>query len=158
MPANAVFDFILGLLHDPETAAAYCANPDATLAAAGLGDVSHEDIAAVAPLVAESGLFTGVGADLTSILNAGTDVDARVDAGLGTGAGHGVAGLGTGVGDGVDAGLSGVGGGVAGVGAGAGHGVAGLGAGVGEGVAGIGTGVGDGVAGIGTGVGGAVSG
>ncbi|MGB2951291.1 MAG: IniB N-terminal domain-containing protein, partial [Rhodococcus sp. (in: high G+C Gram-positive bacteria)] len=71
MATNAVLDFILSLLRDDEAAAAYCVNPDAALAAAGLGDVSHADIVAVAPLVAESGLFAGAGSQLSAILGAG---------------------------------------------------------------------------------------
>ncbi|WP_193777151.1 IniB N-terminal domain-containing protein, partial [Rhodococcus sp. YH3-3] len=71
MATNAVLEFILGLLRDDEAAANYCANPTAALDAAGLCDVSPADIVAVAPLVAESGLFAGGGADLSAIVNAG---------------------------------------------------------------------------------------
>ncbi|MGB6275355.1 MAG: IniB N-terminal domain-containing protein, partial [Rhodococcus sp. (in: high G+C Gram-positive bacteria)] len=71
MATNAVLDFILSLLRDDQAAAAYCANPEMSLAAAGLGDVTHADIVAVAPLVAESGLFAGAGSQLSAILGAG---------------------------------------------------------------------------------------
>ena len=37
MATNALLDFILSLLRDDEARAAYCANPDGVLAAAGLG-------------------------------------------------------------------------------------------------------------------------
>ncbi|MBF6246446.1 IniB N-terminal domain-containing protein, partial [Nocardia elegans] len=56
MTPNAILEFILSLLRDREAAAGYCANPQGALAAAGLCEVTPEDIAAVAPMVAESAL------------------------------------------------------------------------------------------------------
>ncbi len=103
MASNAVLDFILRLLRDEEAAAAYCANPQASLAAAGLGDLCHADIAAVAPMVAESGLFGSAAGDLGAILAAGTTaagtIGATAGGGLGLGGGlGGSAGLGLGAG------------------------------------------------------------
>ncbi|MEV4129992.1 IniB N-terminal domain-containing protein [Nocardia sp. NPDC049707] len=63
MTPNAILEFILDLLRDHEAAVGYCANPGQALAAAGLLAVTPEDIAAVAPLVAESALIAGT-ADL----------------------------------------------------------------------------------------------
>ncbi|MCY4668289.1 MAG: IniB N-terminal domain-containing protein, partial [Rhodococcus sp.] len=101
MATNAVLEFILGLLRDDEAAANYCANPTAALDAAGLCDVSPADIVAVAPLVAESGLFAGGGADLSAIVNAGASAAGAIGGGLGLGGGLGgglTGGLGGGLG------------------------------------------------------------
>ncbi|WP_415639086.1 IniB N-terminal domain-containing protein, partial [Prescottella defluvii] len=100
MASNAVLDFILRLLRDEDAAAAYCANPQAALSAAGLGDVCHADIAAVAPMAAESGLFGSAGADLGAILAAGTGAAGS----LGVAAGGGLSG-GLGLGGGAGLGL-----------------------------------------------------
>ncbi|MBU4617691.1 IniB N-terminal domain-containing protein, partial [Rhodococcus sp. GG48] len=89
MASNAVLDFILRLLRDEEAAAAYCANPQASLAAAGLGDLCHADIAAVAPMVAESGLFGSAAGDLGAILAAGTTAAGTIGATAGGGLGLG---------------------------------------------------------------------
>ncbi|MEV6136195.1 IniB N-terminal domain-containing protein [Nocardia sp. NPDC051990] len=70
MTPNAILEFILDLLRDHEAAVGYCANPGQALAAAGLPAVTPEDIAAVAPIVAESALITG-GAQLSAIVAAG---------------------------------------------------------------------------------------
>ncbi|WP_233366115.1 IniB N-terminal domain-containing protein, partial [Rhodococcus globerulus] len=104
MATNAVLEFILGLLRDDEAAAQYCANPVAALNAAGLCEVSPADIVAVAPLVAESGLFAGAGADLSAIVNAGTQAAGVLGGTLGGGLGAGL-GLGGSVGLGAGAGL-----------------------------------------------------
>ncbi|WP_167352123.1 IniB N-terminal domain-containing protein, partial [Rhodococcus gordoniae] len=56
MATNAVLDFILSLFRDENELARYCSNPAAVLAEAGLDDVCHADIVAVAPLVADSGV------------------------------------------------------------------------------------------------------
>ena len=95
MATNAVLDFILNLLRNDDAAAAYCANPEAALAAAGLGDVCHADIVAVAPMVAESGLFAGAGSQLSAILGAGAGAAGSVEGGLAGGAAIG-GGLSTG--------------------------------------------------------------
>ncbi len=47
------------------------------------------DIVAVAPLVAESGLFAGGGADLSAIVNAGASAAGAIGGGLGLGGGLG---------------------------------------------------------------------
>ena len=93
MASNAVLDFILRLLRDEEAAAAYCANPQASLAAAGLGDLCHADIAAVAPMVAESGLFGSAAGDLGAILAAGTTAAGTIRPSKVLVVGAGVAGL-----------------------------------------------------------------
>lgn len=80
MSPNAILEFILGLLRDREAAVRYRSNPGRALCAAGLGAVTPEDLAAVAPMVAESALVCG-GDQLAAIVAAG---------GLGTGAGAGV--------------------------------------------------------------------
>ncbi|WP_227997486.1 IniB N-terminal domain-containing protein [Nocardia australiensis] len=67
MTPNAILEFILNLLRHHEAAVAHCANPGQALAAAGLSAVTPEDIAAVAPMVAESALVTG-GSQLSSIV------------------------------------------------------------------------------------------
>ena len=67
MATNAVLDFILGLFRDEKELARYCSNPEAVLTEAGLDDVCHADIVAVAPLVADSGLFAGTAAELTDM-------------------------------------------------------------------------------------------
>jgi hypothetical protein len=59
MSPNAILEFFLGLLRDPEAATAYRADPARALQVAGLGALSPQDIAAVAPIVAESALVTG---------------------------------------------------------------------------------------------------
>lgn len=51
--ADALIEFILSLLRDPEVAAEFDEDPDAALAARGLTDVSHADVCAVAPVVVE---------------------------------------------------------------------------------------------------------
>ncbi|WP_157120381.1 IniB N-terminal domain-containing protein, partial [Nocardia xishanensis] len=71
MTPNVILEFILGLLRDREAAVGYCANPEGALAAAGLSAVTPEDIAAVAPMVAESALVAG-GSQLSAIVAAGT--------------------------------------------------------------------------------------
>ncbi|ROZ99286.1 IniB N-terminal domain-containing protein, partial [Gordonia sp. OPL2] len=104
MSTNAILDFILGLLRDEQSINAYCRNPEATLAAAGLHGVSPADISAAAPLVADAGLVSaGAGAGLGAIAGAGGGLAGGIGAG---GAGGGV--IGGGAGGGV------VGGGVAG--------------------------------------------
>ncbi|MGW4193416.1 IniB N-terminal domain-containing protein, partial [Nocardia sp. NPDC004823] len=69
MTPNAILEFILNLLRDPQAAASYCANPCQALTVAGL-DVTPEDISAVAPMVAESALVSG-GSQLQAIVAAG---------------------------------------------------------------------------------------
>lgn len=51
--ADALIEFILSLLRDPETAAEFDEDPEAALAARGLSNVSHADVCAVAPVVVE---------------------------------------------------------------------------------------------------------
>jgi len=51
--ADSLIEFILSLLQDPEQAQKFNENPQATLAAAGLGGVSAADVCAVAPVIAE---------------------------------------------------------------------------------------------------------
>jgi hypothetical protein len=69
MTPNAILEFILNLLRDPDAAASYCANPCLALTEAGLV-VTPEDISAVAPMVAESALVSG-GSQLQAIVAAG---------------------------------------------------------------------------------------
>ncbi|GAB2720117.1 IniB N-terminal domain-containing protein [Nocardia thraciensis] len=57
MSTNAIREFLIGL-RDDEAAAHYRADPAQALAAAGLTTVTPEDIAAVAPVLAESTLVT----------------------------------------------------------------------------------------------------
>jgi hypothetical protein len=59
MSPNAILEFFLCLLRDPEAATAYRADPAHALHMAGLGALSPQDIAAVTPIVAESALVTG---------------------------------------------------------------------------------------------------
>lgn len=49
--ANALIDFILSLLRDPDAAAAFDGQPEATLADAGLSGVSYDDVCSVMPLI-----------------------------------------------------------------------------------------------------------
>ncbi|RLK47923.1 IniB N-terminal domain-containing protein [Microbacterium telephonicum] len=49
--ANALIDFILSLLRDPEAQAQFDAEPEATLAANGMQGVSYHDLCAVLPMV-----------------------------------------------------------------------------------------------------------
>ncbi|MFS0853945.1 IniB N-terminal domain-containing protein [Microbacterium sp. 179-I 3D4 NHS] len=49
--AEALIDFILSLLRDPDAAAEFEEDPQGALAARGLSDVSHMDACAVAPIV-----------------------------------------------------------------------------------------------------------
>ncbi|MFB9705210.1 IniB N-terminal domain-containing protein, partial [Rhodococcus aetherivorans] len=93
MSTNAVLDFILSLLRDEEALARYCTNPDAALAQAGLADVCHADIVAVAPLVADSGLFAGTAAELTAALGGAAGAAGAIGAGAAGGLAGG-AGLG----------------------------------------------------------------
>ncbi|MCX4098894.1 IniB N-terminal domain-containing protein [Nocardia sp. alder85J] len=95
MSPNAILEFILGLLRDQRAAAGYCADPAAALGAAGLAAVTPGDIAAVAPMVAESALVTG-GSQLAAIVAAGggDPVAAGALAGPGGGAGYGEFGTG----------------------------------------------------------------
>lgn len=74
MSPNAILEFILNLLRDHEAAANYCTNPAQSLADAGLGSVTPEDITAVAPMVAESALVAG-GSQLSAICAAGAGAD-----------------------------------------------------------------------------------
>jgi hypothetical protein len=58
--ASSLLDFILDLLRDPETAAEFEADPEGTLALAGLDDVCPADVASLR-LVLEDGAPMGVG-------------------------------------------------------------------------------------------------
>lgn len=49
--ANALIDFILSLLRDPEVAAEFDADPQQALDARGLGNASYQDVCAVMPIV-----------------------------------------------------------------------------------------------------------
>jgi hypothetical protein len=49
-------DYMLGLFSNPETAEAFLKNPDDALGAAGLADVSTDQLQAVAASVAPTGL------------------------------------------------------------------------------------------------------
>ncbi len=51
--ADALIEFILSLLRDPEAAAEFNEDPEGTLAARGLSDVSYADVCSVAPVIAE---------------------------------------------------------------------------------------------------------
>jgi hypothetical protein len=70
MTRNVILEFILGLLRDHEAAMGYCADPSEALCAAGLPTVTPEDLAALAPMVAESALVRN-GAQLAAILATG---------------------------------------------------------------------------------------
>lgn len=71
MSPNPIREFILGMLRDPEAAAAYRADPAGALHAAGLAELTPRDIAAMATMVAESALIPG-GERLAAVL-AGAD-------------------------------------------------------------------------------------
>jgi hypothetical protein len=71
MSPNPIREFILGMLRDPEAAAAYRADPARALHATGLAALAPRDIAAMAPMIAESALIPG-GERLAAVL-AGTD-------------------------------------------------------------------------------------
>lgn len=49
--ANALIEFILSLLRDPDAAEEFDQQPEAALAGAGLADVSYDDLCAVMPLI-----------------------------------------------------------------------------------------------------------
>jgi hypothetical protein len=51
--ASTLLDFILDLLRDPETAREFTADPEGTLAAAGLADVCPDDVHTVLPMLAD---------------------------------------------------------------------------------------------------------
>lgn len=51
--ADALIEFILSLLNDPDAAAEYDANPEAALASAGLSECTAEDVRAVAPIIVD---------------------------------------------------------------------------------------------------------
>ncbi|MAP62629.1 MAG: hypothetical protein CMH34_02545 [Microbacterium sp.] len=51
--ADALIEFILSLLRDPEAAAEFEQDPEGTLAANGLSDICADDVRAVAPVVVE---------------------------------------------------------------------------------------------------------
>ncbi|HWI31683.1 MAG TPA: IniB N-terminal domain-containing protein [Microbacterium sp.] len=51
--ADALIEFILSLLRDPDTAAEFDADPEGTMASRGLSSVRAEDVCAVAPIVVE---------------------------------------------------------------------------------------------------------
>lgn len=51
--ADALIEFILGLLRDPDAAAAFEEDPDASLAYAGLGDICAADVRSVLPVVVD---------------------------------------------------------------------------------------------------------
>lgn len=51
--ADALIEFILSLLRDPDAAAEFDEDPEGTLAARGLDNVSYADVCSVAPVVAE---------------------------------------------------------------------------------------------------------
>src|SRR5438067_11023118 len=53
LPVQNLHDFVLTLLTDDAARSAFAADPTAALAAAGLSDVTPQDIAEVAPLVAD---------------------------------------------------------------------------------------------------------
>lgn len=57
MSPNPIRQFILGLLRDPGAAAAYRADPARALHEAGLAALTPQDIAAMAPMAAESALI-----------------------------------------------------------------------------------------------------
>lgn len=52
--ANALLDFVISLLRDPNTAARYAADPAQALADAGLEDVTSADVQNLIPVVVES--------------------------------------------------------------------------------------------------------
>lgn len=49
--ANALIEFILSLLRDPDAAAAFDEEPDAALASAGLSNATYADVCSVMPLI-----------------------------------------------------------------------------------------------------------
>lgn len=51
--SNSLLDFILSLLRDPQAAAAFTDDPQATLSAAGLGDVCSADVRALMPMLSD---------------------------------------------------------------------------------------------------------
>ena len=102
MATNAVLDFILGLLRDDESIAAYCRNPQASLDAAGLHGVTPADISAAAPLIADAGLVSA-GAGIGAITGAGAALGGG--AGFGGGAAGGALG-GVGIGGGAAGGVA----------------------------------------------------
>lgn len=51
--ADALIEFILSLLRDPEAAAEFDKDPDAALASRGLSSVSAADVCGVAPIIAD---------------------------------------------------------------------------------------------------------
>jgi hypothetical protein len=57
--ASTLLDFLLDLFRDPDKAAAYEADPRAALDAAGLHDATPQDVADLAPMVADYATVTG---------------------------------------------------------------------------------------------------
>ena len=51
--ADALIEFILSLLRDPQAAAEFEEDPEGAMAARGLSDVSYADVCSVAPVIAE---------------------------------------------------------------------------------------------------------
>lgn len=51
--ADALIEFILSLLRDPEAAAEFEEDPEGAMAARGLSNVSYADVCSVAPVIAE---------------------------------------------------------------------------------------------------------
>jgi hypothetical protein len=51
--ADALIEFILSLLRDPEAAAEFEEDPEGAMAARGLNNVSYADVCSVAPVIAE---------------------------------------------------------------------------------------------------------
>lgn len=52
--ANALLDFVMSLVRDPEAAARYAADPERAIAEANLADVSSVDVQNLIPVVSES--------------------------------------------------------------------------------------------------------
>jgi hypothetical protein len=57
--ASTLLDFLLDLFRDPDKAAAYQADPRSALDAAGLHDTTEQDVADLAPMVADYATVTG---------------------------------------------------------------------------------------------------
>jgi hypothetical protein len=75
-------DYMLGLFSNPETAEAFLKNPDDALGAAGLADVSTDQLQAVAASVAPTGL-TLSGLDPIEALARAVSDHHGIDTGLG---------------------------------------------------------------------------
>ncbi|MFW0792106.1 IniB N-terminal domain-containing protein [Gordonia sp. CPCC 205333] len=76
MAPSSLLDFITTLVHDPDAAAAYRADPQSALSAANLHDVTTADVDHLIPVVAESSNVGTTSGSIWSASNAAHSFDA----------------------------------------------------------------------------------